>query len=47
MGEVNEYLKSRYYDPKYPGSYSSVATFYKAIKEEGVRDLTKAQVSSF
>ena len=31
----------------YPGSYSSLNTFYRALKNEGSRGLTKARVLKF
>ena len=32
---VDEYLKSVYYDPKRPGSFGGVESFYRDVKQEG------------
>ena len=47
MDDVEEYLKDRYYDPSFPGSYSALNTFHREIKNEGIHTITKARVMKF
>ena len=44
---VKKYLESKYYDPSFPGSFSGIDRFFKAVKEEGVYDLNKNDIAQW
>ena len=44
---VDEYLKSVYYDPKRPGSFGGVGSFYRDVKQEGKFKLSRKQISDW
>lgn len=44
---VKKYLLSRYQDVKFAGSFSGVDKFYRAIKAEGKRNISKKRIKQF
>ena len=45
--EMNDYLKSIYYDPEHAAGYTGAATVYKAVKSEGKYKITLKQIKSW
>ena len=45
--EMNDYLKSIYYDPKHAAGYTGAATVYKAVKSERKYRITLKQIKTW
>ena len=45
--EMNDYLKTIYYDPEHAAGYTGAATVYKAVKSEGKYKITLKQIKSW
>ena len=45
--ELNQYLKSIYFDPKHGAGYTGAGTVYKAVKSEGRYKITLKQIKSW
>ena len=44
---VEQYLHRKYYDPAFPGSFSGLDRFFKAIKKDGVYNISRNDVQEW
>ena len=45
--DIKQYLLEKYQDVNFPGAYTGVDKFYKAIRKEKKRSITKKQIKEF
>lgn len=46
-GNIKSYLTKRFYNPKLPGSFTSVSKLYQVIKKEGKRKISLKQIQEW